>query len=68
MSLKEAPLALPHALSMDSLYLGDAGMFIIARSTDGMKIKEDSRYTEQAKEDRKEYTSYANITGSDECI
>lgn len=64
--LKKAPLALPHALSMDSLYLGTPDD-VYNRKIDGWyEDKEDSRYTEQAKEDRKEYTSYANITDSDE--
>ena len=51
---------------MDSLYLG-MPEDVYNRKIDGWyEDKEDSRYTEQAKEDRKEYTSYANITGSDE--
>lgn len=64
--LKKAPLALPHALSMDALYLGTPDD-VYNRKIDGWyEDKEDSRYTEQAKEARKEYTSYADITGSDE--
>lgn len=64
--LKKAPLALPSASSMDSLYLGSPED-VHNRKIDGWyEDIESARYTGQSKEDRKEYTDYANIDGSGE--
>lgn len=64
--LKKSPLVLPSAPSMDSLYLG-APDDVRNQKIDGWyEDKTNSRYTEQTKESRKEYTGYANIDGSEE--
>lgn len=64
--LKKSPLVLPSAPSMDSLYLG-APEDVRNQKIDGWyEDKTNSRYTEQTKESRKEYTGYANIDGSEE--
>lgn len=64
--LKKSPLVLPSAASMDSLYLG-APEDVRNQKIDGWyEDKTNSRYTEQTKAERKEYTGYANIDGSEE--
>lgn len=64
--LKKSPLVLPSAPSMDSLYLG-APEDVRNQKIDGWyEDKTNSRYTEQTKAERKEYTGYANIDGSEE--
>ena len=64
--LKKSPLVLPSAPSMNSIYLG-APEDVRNQKIDGWyEDKTDSRYTEQEKAARKEYTGYANIAGSGE--
>lgn len=64
--LKKSPLVLPAAPSMNSIYLG-APEDVRNQKIDGWyEDKSDSRYTEQTKAERKEYTGYANIGGSEE--
>lgn len=64
--LKKSPLVLPSAPGMNSIYLG-APDDVRNQKIDGWyKDKTNSRYTEQTKESRKEYTGYANIDGSEE--
>lgn len=64
--LKKSPLVLPAAPSMNSIYLG-APEDVRTQKIDGWyEDKSDSRYTEQTKAERKEYTGYANIGGSEE--
>lgn len=64
--LKKSPLVLPAAPSMNSIYLG-APEDVRNQKIDGWyEDKTDSRYTEQTKAERKEYTGYANIDGSEE--
>lgn len=64
--LKKSPLVLPAAPSMNSIYLG-APEDVRNQKIDGWyEDKSDSRYTEQTKAERKEYTGYANIGGSGE--
>ena len=64
--LKKSPLVLPAAPSMNSIYLG-APEDVRNQKIDGWyEDAADSRYTEQTKESRKEYTGYANIDGSEE--
>lgn len=64
--LKKSPLTLPAAPSMNSIYLG-APEDVRNQKIDGWyEDKSDSRYTEQTKAERKEYTGYANIGGSEE--
>ncbi len=62
--LSKAPLELPSALSMDSIYLGKPED-VYNSKIDGWYVDaENSRYTGQEKAARVEYTDYANITGS----
>lgn len=64
--LKKSPLVLPSAPSMNSIYLG-APEDVRNQKIDGWyEDKTDSRYTEQEKTVRKEYTGYASINGSGE--
>lgn len=64
--LKKSPLVLPSAPSMNSIYLG-APEDVRNQKIDGWyEDKTDSRYTEQEKAARKEYTGYASIDGSGE--
>lgn len=64
--LKKSPLVLPSAPSMNSIYLG-APEEVRNQKIDGWyEDKTDSRYTEQEKAARKEYTGYASINGSRE--
>lgn len=64
--LKKSPLMLPSAPSMNSIYLG-APEDVRNQKIDGWyEDKTDSRYTEQEKAARKEYTGYASIDGSGE--
>lgn len=64
--LKKSPLVLPSAPGMNSIYLG-APDDVRNQKIDGWyEDKTNSRYTEQTKESRKEYTGYANIDGSEE--
>lgn len=64
--LKKSPLVLPSAPSMNSIYLG-VPEDVRNQKIDGWyEDKTDSRYTEQEKAARKEYTGYANIAGSGE--
>lgn len=64
--LKKSPLVLPSAPGMNSVYLG-APEDVRNQKIDGWyEDKTNSRYTEQTKESRKEYTGYANIDGSEE--
>lgn len=64
--LKKSPLVLPSAPGMNSVYLG-APEDVRNQKIDGWyEDKTNSRYTEQTKEARKEYTGYANIDGSEE--
>ena len=64
--LKKSPLVLPSAPSMNSIYLG-APEDVRNQKIDGWyEDKTDSRYTEQEKAARKEYTGYASINGSGE--
>lgn len=64
--LKKSPLVLPSAPGMNSIYLG-APDDVRNQKIDGWyEDKSDSRYTEQTKAERKEYTGYANIDGSGE--
>lgn len=64
--LKKSPLVLPSAPSMNSIYLG-APEDVRNQKIDGWyEDKTDSRYTEQEKAARKEYTGYASIAGSGE--
>lgn len=64
--LKKSPLVLPSAPSMNSIYLG-APEDVRNQKIDGWyEDKTDSRYTEQEKATRKEYTGYASIDGSGE--
>lgn len=64
--LKKSPLMLPSAPSMNSVYLG-APEDVRNQKIDGWyEDTADSRYTEQSKAARKEYTGYANINGSGE--
>ena len=66
MYLKKSPLVLPAAPSMNSIYLG-APDDVRNQKIDGWyEDTADSRYTEQMKAERKEYTGYANIGGSGE--
>lgn len=64
--LKKSPLVLPSAPGMNSIYLG-APDDVRNQKIDGWyEDMADSRYTEQMKAERKEYTGYANIDGSEE--
>lgn len=64
--LKKSPLVLPSAPSINSIYLG-APEDVRNQKIDGWyEDKTDSRYTEQEKAARKEYTGYASIDGSGE--
>lgn len=64
--LKKSPLVLPSAPSMNSIYLG-APEDVRNQKIDGWyEDKTASRYTEQEKAARKEYTGYASIDGSGE--
>lgn len=64
--LKKSPLVLPSAPSMNFIYLG-APEDVRNQKIDGWyEDKTDSRYTEQEKAARKEYTGYASIDGSGE--
>lgn len=64
--LKKSPLVLPSAPSMNSIYLG-APEDVRNQKIDGWyEDKTDSRYTEQEKAARKEYTGYASIDGTGE--
>lgn len=64
--LKKSPLVLPSAPGMNSIYLG-APDDVRNQKIDGWyEDTADSRYTEQMKAERKEYTGYANIDGSEE--
>lgn len=64
--LKKSPLVLPSAPSMNSIYLG-APEDVRNQKIDGWyEDKTDSRYTEQEKAARKEYTGYASIDSSGE--
>lgn len=64
--LKKAPLTLPSAGSMDSLYLGKPDE-VNNRKIDGWYIDAAvSRYTGQNKDEREEYTGYDNIPATDE--
>lgn len=64
--LKKSPLVLPSAPGMNSIYLG-APEDVRNQKIDGWyEDKTNSRYTEQTKAERKEYTGYANIDGSEE--
>lgn len=64
--LDEAPLTLPSAESMDSLYLGKPDE-VKNRKIDGWYIDAAaSRYTGQDKDERMEYTGYDNIPATDE--
>ena len=64
--LKKSPLVLPSAPSMNSIYFG-APEDVRNQKIDGWyEDKTDSRYTEQEKAARKEYTGYSSIDGSGE--
>lgn len=64
--LKKSPLVLPSAPGMNSIYLG-APDDVRNQKIDGWyEDTADSRYTEQMKAERKEYTGYANIDGTEE--
>ena len=64
--LKKSPLVLQAAPSMDSLYLGTPEDVRNQKIDGWYEDTADSRYTEQTKAERKEYTGYANIDGSEE--
>lgn len=64
--LKKSPLMLPSAPSMNSVYLGAPEDVRNQKIDSWYEDTADSRYTEQSKAARKEYTGYANINGSGE--
>lgn len=64
--LKKSPLVLPSAPSMNSIYLGTPEDVRNQKIDGWYEDKTDSRYTEQEKAARKEYTGYASIDGSGE--
>lgn len=64
--LKKSPLVLPSAPSMNSIYLGTPEDVRNQKIDGWYEDKTDSRYTEQEKAARKEYTGYTNIGDSGE--
>lgn len=64
--LKKAPLSLPSALDMDSLYLGEPEDVHNHKIDGWYEDVESARYTGQSKDERKEYTGYGDIGGSGE--
>lgn len=66
--LSNAPLELPAASDMDSLYLGEPED-VRGNKIDGWYVDGESlRYMDQVKEAREEYTGYANIQASSDRI
>lgn len=66
--LSNAPLELPSASGMDSLYLGEPED-VRGNKIDGWYVDGESlRYMDQVKEEREEYTGYANIQASSDRI
>ena len=64
--LNKAPLTLPSAESMDSLYLGKPDEIYNNRIDGWYTDTVDSRYTAQDKDTREKYTGYADIDGTGE--
>lgn len=64
--LKKAPLSLPSALDMDSLYLGEPEDVHNHKIDGWYEDVESARYTGQSKDERKEYTDYGDISDSGE--
>lgn len=64
--LKNSPAALQSASSMDSLYLGNPEDVHNHKIDGWYEDVASARYTEQTKEERKEYTGYTNIGDSGE--
>lgn len=66
--LKKAPLSLPSALNMASLYLGEPEDVHNHKIDGWYEDVERARYTGQSKDERKEYTDYAISATPARCI